>query len=88
MKEFIDPEEFFLKIDKNDSILGRIIIHSTFQEDGTKLYNSEIDIVQRETKKIWNHIGFIFGISSREEAIEEAVQKIADFLKEKTSCWP
>jgi hypothetical protein len=88
MKEFIDPEEFFLKIDKNDYILGRIIIHSTFQEDGTKLYNSEIDIVQRETKKIWHHIGFIFGISSREEAIDRAVQKMADFLKEETSRWP
>ena len=82
MNDLVYPEEYFLKIDENDFLLGRIIIHSSIEEDGKEVFNSEIDIVQKETKKIWAHVGYIFRISSREEAIEAAVQKIADYLKQ------
>ena len=82
MNDLVYPEEYFLKIDENDFLLGRITIHSSIEEDGKEVFNSEIDIVQKETKKIWTHVGYIFRVSSREEAIETAVQKIADYLKQ------
>ena len=44
-------------------------------------FNAEIDIVQKESKKIWLHVGYLFKMNSQEEAIELSVQKIANFLK-------
>jgi len=76
-----EPQEFFLKIENYDHLLGRILIHSS-QESGFGLeFNAEIDIVQKESKKIWVHVGYLFKLSSQEEAIELSVQKISNFLQ-------
>ena len=81
MKNYEEPQEFFLKIEGHDHLLGRILIHATFELEIGQVFNAEIDIVQKESKKIWLHVGYLFKLSSQEEAIELSVQKIANFLK-------
>ena len=76
-----EPQEFFLKIEGHDHLLGRILIHASLEFDVGQVFNAEIDIVQKESKKIWLHVGYLFKLSSQEEAIELSVQKIANFLK-------
>ena len=82
MAEICDePQEFFLKIEGHDHLLGRILIHGSQEVGFGNTFNAEIDIVQKESKKIWLHVGYLFKLSSQEEAIELSVQKIAHFLQ-------
>ena len=76
-----EPQEFFLKIEGHDHLLGRILVHSSQETGAEEVFNAEVDIIQKESKKIWLHVGYLFKLSSQEEAIELSVQKIANFLK-------
>ena len=81
MENCEEPQEFFLKIEGHDHLLGRILIHASHEFEIGEVFNAEIDIVQRDSKKIWLHVGYLFKLNSQEEAIELSVQKIAHFLK-------
>ena len=79
IKEF--PAEFFIKLEVQDFLLGRLCIHKMAQS-----YWSEIDIVQKESKKIWAHVGDIYGITEFDEIIDMSVQSLSDYLhKSKTT---
>jgi hypothetical protein len=72
------PAEYFIKLEGNEFLLGRLSIN--------KMNHSfwvEIDIVQKESKKIWAHVGDLHGINELDEAVDRSVQVLSDFLKKK-----
>lgn len=59
-------------------MLGRLSVNKMNQS-----YWVEIDIVQKESKKIFAHVGNLYGISELDEAVDRSVQTLSDFLKSK-----
>ena len=76
IKEF--PAEFFVKLDGQDFLLGRLSINKMSQS-----FWVEIDIVQKESKKIWAHVGNLYGIRELDEAVDMSVQSLSDYLNKK-----
>ncbi len=73
IKEF--PAEYFIKLDGQDFLLGRLSIN--------KMENSfwvEIDIVTKESKKIYAHVGNLYNISDIDEAITSSVQMLSAYV--------
>ncbi len=73
IKEF--PAEYFIKLDGQDFLLGRLSIN--------KMENSfwvEIDIVTKESKKIYAHVGNLYNISDIDEAITSSVQMLSTYV--------
>lgn len=73
MEEY--PQDYFVKIENEEHHLGRITINRA------KLFNVEIDIVQKESKKIFHHVDMLYNIEDKTEAIDSGVQVLAKFLK-------
>lgn len=76
IKEF--PAEFFVKLEGHDFLLGRLSINKM-----SSTFWVEIDIVQKESKKIYAHVGNVYNMSELDEAVDRSVQTLADFLKPK-----
>jgi hypothetical protein len=72
------PAEFFIKLEGQEFLLGRLSINKM-----NSSFWVEIDIVQKESKKIWAHVGNLYGISELDEAVDRSVQTLADFLQKK-----
>ncbi|MDO9180810.1 MAG: hypothetical protein Q7U04_00310 [Bacteriovorax sp.] len=70
------PAEFFIKLEGQDFLLGRLSINKMNQS-----FWVEIDIVQKESKKIWAHVGNLYGINELDEALDRSVQTLSDYLK-------
>lgn len=70
------PAEFFVKLEGNEFLLGRLSINKMKAS-----YWVEIDIVQKESKKIYAHVGNVYDISELDEAVDRSVQTLSDFLK-------
>ncbi|TDJ05406.1 MAG: hypothetical protein E2O68_06425 [Deltaproteobacteria bacterium] len=73
MEEY--PQDYFVKIENEEHHIGRITLNKA------KHFNVEIDIVQKESKKIFRHVDMLFDIKDRVEAIDSGVQVLANFLK-------
>ena len=73
------PAEFFIKIDGHEFLLGRLSINKMNES-----FWVEIDIVQKESKKIWSHVGNLYGIKELDEAIDRSVQFLSDHLNKKS----
>lgn len=72
------PAEFFIKLEGQEFLLGRLSIN--------KMNDSfwvEIDIVQKESKKIWAHVGNLYGVAELDEAVDRSVQTLSDYLQKK-----
>ena len=76
IKEF--PAEFFIKLEGQDHLIGRLSINKMNQS-----FWVEIDIVQKESKKIWAHVGNLYGIKELDEAVDQSVQALSDYLQNK-----
>lgn len=72
------PAEFFVKLEGQDFLLGRLSINKM-----NSSFWVEIDIVQKESKKIWAHVGNLYGVAELDEAVDRSVQTLSDFLKTK-----
>ncbi|MFA6237476.1 MAG: hypothetical protein WC635_09140 [Bacteriovorax sp.] len=72
------PAEFFIKLEGQDFLLGRLSINKMNQS-----YWVEIDIVQKESKKIWAHVGNLYGIHELDEAVDRSVQTLSDYVQKK-----
>lgn len=70
------PCEYFLELTGNEFLLGRLTINKM----GLTFW-VEIDIVTKESKKIFNHVGDLYNISDVDEAITRSVQKLAEFVR-------
>jgi len=72
------PAEFFVKLEGNEFLLGRLSVNKM-----NSSYWVEIDIVQKESKKIFAHVGNVYNISELDEAVDRSVQTLSDYLKSK-----
>jgi hypothetical protein len=74
------PVEYFIKLESQDFLLGRLTVNKLNQA-----FWVEIDIVQKESRKIWAHVGDLHGTVDLDEAIDKSVQTLADFVKKKVT---
>jgi hypothetical protein len=70
------PAEYFIKLDGQDFLLGRLSINKM-----NSSYWVEIDIVTKESKKIFAHVGNIYNVSELDEAVTSSVQMLAKYVK-------
>jgi hypothetical protein len=70
------PQEFFIPIEGEERREGRIIVYKGREE----CFSVDIDIVQKNGKKIWQHVDRIYNLEARDEIIQLAVQKLSWFL--------
>ena len=74
MKEF--PIEKYIDLENNPYLMGRITIHQV-KED----FHAEVDIIHRESHKIFKHVEIIYRQYSSEEALIVGVQRLRTFLE-------
>jgi hypothetical protein len=74
------PAEYFIKLEGQEFLLGRLSVNKL-----NSAFWVEVDIVQKESKKIWAHVGDLHGIVDLDEALHKSVQALADFVKKKES---
>lgn len=70
------PAEYFIKLEGQEFLLGRLSIN--------KMNNSfwvEVDIVQKESKKIFAHVGNLYNVSDLDEAVTSSVQMLSRYVK-------
>ena len=72
------PKELFIKLEGQEFLEARLSINEMKSS-----YWVEVDIVQKESRKIWAHVGNLYNVPDEDEAIYKAVQLTADFLKPK-----
>lgn len=70
------PQEYFVELQGEEHLVGRLVINKIHEA-----FWVEIDIVQKESKKIWSHVGDIHRVFDFDEATHQAVQLLADYLK-------
>lgn len=73
MKEF--PIEKYIDLENNPYLLGRICINQVKES-----YHAEIDIIHRESHKIFKHVDIVYNQYSAEEALIVGVQRLRQFL--------
>ena len=72
------PAEYFIKLDGQDFLLGRLSINKM-----NTSYWVEIDIVQKESKKIFAHVGNLYNTADLDEAVNRSVEMLAKYVKPK-----
>jgi len=75
MSEF--PKEKYIDLENNPYLLGRITVHFVKSE-----YHVEIDIIHRESHKIFKHVDIVYRQPSAEEATITGIQRLRRFLDE------
>jgi len=73
MKEF--PQEKYIDLENNPYLLGRVIIYHVRDE-----FHAEVDIIHRESHKIFKHVDILYQQHSSEEALNSGVQRLRLFL--------
>lgn len=73
IKEF--PAEYFIKLEGQDFLIGRLSINKMKSS-----YWVEIDIVTKESKKIYAHVGNLYNMSDVDEAITSSVQMLSTYV--------
>jgi hypothetical protein len=73
MKEF--PQEKYIDLENNPYLLGRVTIYHV-KED----FHAEVDIIHKESHKIFKHVDIIYNQYSSEEALITGVQRLRLFL--------
>jgi hypothetical protein len=69
------PQEYYVDISNNDSLLGRVSVNKIKSH-----FSCEVDIVFKESRKIFKHIGQGFDYEDKTEAIDQGVMKLSSFL--------
>lgn len=70
------PVEKYIDLENNPNLLGRITIHHV-KED----FHAEVDIILRESHKIFKHVDIVYRQYSAEEALITGVQRLRQFLE-------
>lgn len=70
------PYEAYVELEGNPHFMGRIVVNQLKSS-----YNAEIDIVHKETHKIYQHVDILFGESGPKEALDSAYQKLAKYVQ-------
>jgi hypothetical protein len=70
------PVEKYIDLENNPYLLGRITIHLV-----KDAYHAEIDIIHKESHKIFKHIDIIYHQLTAEEALITGIQRLRQFLE-------
>lgn len=73
MNEF--PQEKYIDLENNPYLMGRITIHHVKSD-----FHAEVDIIHKESHKIFKHVDIVYGQPSSEEAVIVGVQRLRLFL--------
>jgi len=74
MSEF--PQEKYIDLENNPYLIGRITVHHVKDD-----YHAEVDIIHRESHKIFKHVDIVYRQYSAEEAVITGVQRLRQFLE-------
>ena len=74
MKEF--PQEKYIDLENNPYLFGRITVHQVKSD-----FHAEVDIIHRESHKIFKHVDIVYHQYSAEEAVIVGVQRLRQFLE-------
>ena len=69
------PQEKYIDLENNPYLMGRVTIHHV-----KKTFHAEVDIIHRESHKIFKHVDIIYQQYSSEEALISGVQRLRLFL--------
>lgn len=69
------PQEKYIDLENNPYLMGRVTIHHVKDD-----YHAEVDIIHRESHKIFKHVDIIYNQYSSEEALISGVQRLRLFL--------
>jgi hypothetical protein len=70
------PVERYIELENNPYLMGRVTINQVREN-----FNAEIDIIHKESHKIFKHVDIIYNQYSAEEALITAVQRLRQFLE-------
>lgn len=70
------PVEKYIDLENNPYLMGRIILNQVKEE-----FTAEVDIIHRESHKIFRHVEIIYHQHSAEEALITGVQRLRLFLE-------
>lgn len=70
------PVERYIDLENNPYLMGRITINQVKES-----FNAEVDIIHRESHKIFKHVDIIYNEYSEEEALITGVQRLRKFLE-------
>lgn len=70
------PVEKYIDLENNPYLVGRIIIYQVKEE-----FHAEVDIIHRESHKIFKHVDIIYRQYTSEEALIVGVQRLRLFLE-------
>jgi hypothetical protein len=70
------PYEKYIDLENNPYLMGRVTVHHV-KED----YHAEVDIIHRESHKIFKHVDIVYNQYSSEEALITGVQRLRQFLE-------
>ena len=73
MKDF--PAEKYIDLENNPYLLGRVTVHHVKDE-----FHAEVDIIHKESHKIFKHVDIIYQQLTAEEAFIIGVQRLRLFL--------
>lgn len=70
------PQEYFVPLSGDTFYEGRLTVNLLGQK-----FCVEIDLIQKESKKIWKHLTILYGLENKQEAIDNGMQKLSELLK-------
>ncbi len=70
------PVEKYIDLENNPYLLGRITLNQVKEE-----FSAEVDIIHRESHKIFRHVDIIYRQLSAEEALILGIQRLRTFLE-------
>lgn len=70
------PVEKYIDLENNPYLLGRITVNQVNEE-----FHAEVDIIHRESHKIFKHVDIVYRQPSGEEALIEGIQRLKQFLE-------
>ncbi len=71
------PKEVFIDLSSHQFLEGKITLH--YLKD--RGFMSEVQVVLKESQKIYAHVATLHGLDDETEALDRSVQTLADFLK-------
>lgn len=71
-----EPVEKYIDLENNPYLTGRITLHLVKDS-----YHAEVDIIHRESHKIFKHVDIVYHQLSAEEALITGVQRLRKFLE-------
>jgi len=70
------PVEKYIDLENNPYLLGRITIHQVKDD-----FHAEVDIIHKESHKIFKHVDIVYRQYSAEEALITGIQRLRQFLE-------